>query len=171
MDNIIVVIGCSNLKSLYKRMDLAINEFRSSEYEFISEKCNTTVILKYLILSGGISNKKTFIKAEIMEEYALSLGIDKKFIIKDTTSNTTYEIFKNIKDLSLSEISNFFINKKITICTSPFHLRRCILLSNFILKDYNVNYIKTDEEITKDMEDLENIYIIQILNILTNEII
>lgn len=172
MDNIIIVIGCSDLNTLYKRMNKAIDEFKSSTYEYFSDIYNTNIILKYLILSGGLSNKKSFIKSEIMEEYALSLGIDKKFIIKDTKSNTTYELFKNIKYiLGLSDISRIFQNKNITICTSSYHLRRCILLSNFLLKDYKINYIQTDEEITKDREELENSYIIQILNILTTELL
>ena len=78
---------------------------------------------------NGVSNQNdsTIPEAIKMKELALSLGVNKEYILIDANSNNTFENIENAMNLLPNNIDH------ISIVTSEFHLKRCyaILKKNY----------------------------------------
>jgi uncharacterized SAM-binding protein YcdF (DUF218 family) len=133
MIEIIIVLGNSTDGVYQKRVDRAIEHFTQNSSE------------SYIMFSGLKAN------VENMYNYALSkLGSKyEKFLLKENKSTTTVE---NIL-LSMKIIKNLFpkvIN--LTICTSTYHIKRSIIITNLLCKHFNTKFIHTSEPITPEQK-------------------
>ena len=162
---ILIVLGNRNNKIMKKRVDCAIKDFLKTPSEHISEEMtNNSCILKYILFSGGSNDGVSKPEGAIMmDEYACG-KIDKKFIKLEILSKTTIENLVNSKEM----IEEFYgkigipstydcLRPNICICTSTFHIRRAIILSQLIFSGYNIRYIHTEEDISEDEIKRENI--------------
>ena len=125
--NVAIVFGNSN--EYKERLNKAFELYKNGNIEKI-------------IVSGGYgyypSLKKEIIVPEAirMNQYALTLGFDKKDIIIEDKSKTTEE---NII-LSFELLKNkHFDFKNLLLISSDYHIKRCYELALNILKNYNTN--------------------------------
>jgi uncharacterized SAM-binding protein YcdF (DUF218 family) len=141
---IIIVLGCRNIEIMKKRVDRAVEYFNSSPAQkIINDKA---VRVKTMIFTGGGTDIS---EAEIMKEYA---NIDEKYVILESHAMNTYENLiytKQIIDSQYGKLGQ--VHPNIVICTSSFHLRRVIIMALLLFKNYNVQFIHTNEDI--NLED------------------
>ncbi|WP_077852492.1 YdcF family protein [Clostridium felsineum] len=78
---------------------------------------------------GGVYNK--YIEADIMANFAESLGIPNSCLIKEGKSRNTYENIKN--SIKIMEQRNWL---SAMVVTSPWHIRR----SNYFLSKCSIKY-------------------------------
>lgn len=78
---------------------------------------------------GGVYNK--YIEADIMANFAESLGIPNSCLIKEDKSRNTYQNIQN--SIKIMEDKNW---SSAMVVTSPWHLRR----SNYFLAKFNITY-------------------------------
>jgi uncharacterized SAM-binding protein YcdF (DUF218 family) len=79
-----------------------------------------------VIVSGGQGTEEKITEAEAMKRYLLDHGIKEDRIIKEETSTSTMENFKNTKEILLQ---NHVENPRVLIVTNDFHLFRSKLLA------------------------------------------
>jgi uncharacterized SAM-binding protein YcdF (DUF218 family) len=79
-----------------------------------------------VIVSGGQGTAEKITEAEAMKRYLLDHGIKEDRIIKEETSTSTMENFKNTKEILLQ---NHIENPRVLIVTNDFHLFRSKLLA------------------------------------------
>ena len=78
--------------------------------------------INYIIFSGG-KVYNTYEEAAIMEKYAISLGLDKKIIIKENKAISTYH---NL--LYCTKIMNEHNFNSCLVVTNGWHLRKLIIM-------------------------------------------
>lgn len=78
---------------------------------------------------GGVYNK--YIEADVMANFAESLGIPNSCLIKEDKSRNTYQNIQN--SIKIMEDKNWSSSM---VVTSPWHLRR----SNYFLSKFNIIY-------------------------------
>ena len=77
-------------------------------------------------------------------------------------------MLENIFQSSISLYSKV----NITICTSSFHIKRTIILTNLLSKgNFDFNFIHTNEPVTKSLELQEEKNIFNLLNDYTNNVL
>jgi uncharacterized SAM-binding protein YcdF (DUF218 family) len=79
-----------------------------------------------VIVSGGQGTAEKITEAEAMKRYLLDHGIKEDRIIKEETSTSTMENFKNTKEILMQ---NHIENPRVLIVTNDFHLFRSKLLA------------------------------------------
>ncbi|KNY27170.1 YdcF family protein [Pseudobacteroides cellulosolvens] len=94
------------------------------------EYINKNKDVKKIVLCGGKGTDEKFTEAYVMEKYLLSNGIDRKILIKEEKSSTTYE---NIK-YATGIIDNIDKNsdRKIALVSNDFHVFRAKLIADRI---------------------------------------
>lgn len=151
---IIIVLGNNCDDIIKKRVDKAIQEFNSSPCDYFSYTLKEYIPCKLLLFSGGSSSSIS--EATRMKEYAMSRGIDQKFIIIEEKSKTTIENIINSEKM-LRESPTFEITlPKITICTSSCHISRAMLISKFYFGQYDLSFIHTNEIVSEKERMREN---------------
>jgi hypothetical protein len=149
MTEIVLVLGNRNPQKLAKRMTRAIEHFNSSPAVIDDPFFPGGVVVKYLLLSGGSSDgvsKPT--GGEMMEKFALSHGVDKKFLIVENDSRNTEENFGKSLDIieKMFPLKDAF-SPLITVCTSTSHITRSMVMAEMILKNYSLKFIHTNEHV------------------------
>lgn len=146
---VIIILGNSKPDILKKRVDRAVEEFFSSDYEY--EIPGGKVETKYILISGKPSAKR-------MKEYTMSKGVEERFIkLEDKSMNTIENITFCKKMLDQMASATYEHNKPVvTICTSSFHIKRSIVLTKMILDCYETNFIHTRETVTREEYEREH---------------
>ncbi|MCP3681763.1 MAG: YdcF family protein, partial [bacterium] len=117
-----------------KRVNRALKEFYSSPNEYVYDSVRS-IPTKMLLFSGGSSDGISKPEGAIMmNDFALSKGVDKKFMTIEDKSRTTVENLINCKmildrNYRKRECFSSGCLPKLTICTSTFHIRRVIVLA------------------------------------------
>lgn len=96
-------------------------------------------LVKNFIFSGGkmLIDSGIYEEADIMKDYAMKSGLPSSNIYTAYNSHSTFESLKNAFDL-LKSIENF-TPKNITLITTAFHMKRCLLLADKMFsKDINI---------------------------------
>ena len=96
-------------------------------------------LVKNFIFSGGkmLIDSGIYEEADIMKDYAIKSGLLSSSIYTAYNSHSTFESLKNAYDL-LKRIENF-TPKNITLITTSFHMKRCLLLADKMFsKDINI---------------------------------
>jgi len=156
----IIVLGNRTRDIMEKRVNRALKEFYSSPHEYVYDSVRS-IPAKMLLFSGGSSDG--FSKPEgaiMMNDFALSKGVDKKFITIEDKSRTTVENLINCKmildrNYRKRECFSSGCLPKLTICTSTFHIRRVIVLAKMILPEYELSFIHTDEKVSDKKQQHE----------------
>lgn len=166
---LIVVLGNRTPSITKKRVDRALEEFYRSPCDRFNEFEQKYEQTKYIFFSGGSSDGVSVpTGADMMETYALSRGLDKKYILKETVSMTTVENMietgKFIKDANRS----VSFSPRLTICTSSFHIRRAVVLAKFYLGEYSLNFIHTNEPVSKKEVANESMLISRFVDFYSN---
>jgi uncharacterized SAM-binding protein YcdF (DUF218 family) len=168
MINVVLVLGISDFNVLNKRLDRAIQEYKSFQQNFFPEEGQQQ---NFYLMISGCGRKRSH---EYMFNYA-SKYIDPKYIIVEDKSMTTYEnltfSFKILEDMFQS-IDSLWSKVNITICTSSFHIKRTIILNNLLSKsNFDFKFIHTNESITKSLELQERKNILNLINEYTNYVL
>lgn len=138
----VIVLGCRVKNG---RPSLMLRDRLNAAYEYLEKNPNSICIV-----SGGKGADESISEAECMYKYLVDKGIDKKRLIKEDKSKTTYENFefsaKIIKEKSLSN--------SVAVVTNDFHEYRASLLAKKLSLDfgsvpsktvyymYPVNYVR-----------------------------
>lgn len=96
-------------------------------------------LVKNFIFSGGkmLIDSGIYEEADIMKDFAIESGLPFSNIYTAYNSHSTFESLKNAFDL-LKSIENF-TPKNITLITTAFHMKRCLLLADKMFsKDINI---------------------------------
>lgn len=96
-------------------------------------------LVKNFIFSGGkmLIDSGIYEEADIMKDFAIESGLPSLNIYTAYNSHSTFESLKNAFDL-LKSIENF-TPKNITLITTAFHMKRCLLLADKMFsKDINI---------------------------------
>ena len=166
----IIVLGNRTRDIMEKRVNRALKEFFSSPYEYV--EAPNSIAIKMLLFSGGSSDGVSKPEgAVMMNDFALSKGVDKKFMAVEDKSRTTVENLVNCKKI-LDRNHNYEhlgFRPKLTICTSTFHMRRAIVLAKLILPEYELSFIHTEEEVPEKIRQHEWILLRRYLEIMCEE--
>ena len=138
----VIVLGCRVKNG---RPSLMLRDRLNAAYEYLEKNPDSICIV-----SGGKGADESISEAECMYKYLVDKGIDKKRLIKEDKSKTTYENFefsaKIIKEKSLSN--------SVAVVTNDFHEYRASLLAKKLSLDfgsvpsktvyymYPVNYVR-----------------------------
>lgn len=166
----IIVLGSSNKNIIKKRVDVAIEYFNRYNAELRDlDLYDNGYIEQYLILSGGGSpvldrdknvpaNKRCIAQteSEYMRQYAILKGIPQQFILTESKSVNTEQNIINSKKM-VDTFSYGGINTDIIICTSKFHALRAKVISQNIMKGYNLSFIYPEEEVSFEQHNKEMI--------------
>ncbi|KRQ87112.1 vancomycin high temperature exclusion protein [Caloramator mitchellensis] len=115
----IIVLGCKVRGEepsyfLKERLDLALSLYNEG-------------YSKYIIVTGGQGENEDVSEAEAMKRYLIRYGVDKKFIIEEDKSYSTYENLFNSVDI----MKNMGFNSAI-IVSNKYHLKRASLIARKI---------------------------------------
>tara|TARA_Y100000389_G_scaffold49463_4_gene45180 strand:- start:2773 stop:3288 length:516 start_codon:yes stop_codon:yes gene_type:complete len=149
----IIVLGNRTQDIMEKRVLRALKEFYGSPYEYIEPP--NSLPTKMLLFSGGssdgVSNPEG---AVMMHDFALTKGVDEKFVVVEDKSRTTVENLVNCKEIleRYHRYHHLGCRPTITICTSTFHIRRAIVLSKLILPEYELSFIHTEEKVPENIQ-------------------
>lgn len=109
-------------------MTMTLRNRMEDSYNYLENNINC----EYVVVSGGMGPGESISEAEAMERYLLSKGIDKKRIIKEEKSTSTYENLLFSKAL-IEEHSRKNIDEvDVKLSTSNFHSLRTLLLAKDI---------------------------------------
>ena len=138
----VIVLGCRVKNG---RPSLMLRDRLEAAYDYLEKNPDTVCIV-----SGGKGADESISEAECMYKYLVDKGIDKKRLIKEDKSKTTYENFefsaKIIKEKSLSN--------SVAVVTNDFHEYRASMLAKKLSLDfgsvpsktvyymYPVNYVR-----------------------------
>lgn len=163
----IIVLGNANEKIMKKRVDRAVEYY---EHAMLLEKFNDDEYREktFIMMCGGTSGNGL---AKNMMKYAVNEhGMDPDIFILEEKSKTTVENLSNAKkivDIMFPYSSCDY--PRIVVCTSKFHIKRSSVVSAFIFGNNRVDYICTNEEISREENDRElrllDKYLGKILNI------
>jgi uncharacterized SAM-binding protein YcdF (DUF218 family) len=158
MVEIIIVLGNRNKIIMEKRVNRAIEYFKTAEEASISDYTGKKEIKRYILFSGGSSDGKSKPEGAIMMRDYSSKLIDEKFILVEDKSKDTIENLEFSKKL-IEEmfLEPFGYKPPITICTSSFHIKRTIILAKLILNGYPLKFIHTNETISEKEDTREAI--------------
>jgi len=122
-DNVdyIYILGAGIIED---RPTLELNYRLDKTVEYITKNKN----VKKIVLCGGKGTDEKFTEAYVMEKYLLSIGIDKKMLIKEEKSTTTYENIKYASEI-IEKIDNNF-DKKVALVSNDFHIFRAKLIAD-----------------------------------------
>ena len=153
---IILVLGNRNPSITKKRVDRALEYFNSSPKEYFDEALQEETICQYLLFSGGSSDGISKPEGAVMMESLVKDSIPEKFCLIEKESRNTIENLVKSRKL----IESLFGDKvcyfpTIVVCTSSFHIKRSAVLASFILKDYPLEFIHTNEEVTPEEHQKE----------------
>ena len=141
-DTVIIVLGNKNSAIMEKRVDKAIEYFYSLYYP-----CET-VQNKWLLFSG-------YNESNEMYNYALSKGIDEKYLITENKSTDTVENMEMCYELLQKKFPKTdYRMPNIVVCTSSFHINRSFVIAMKVFKQ-NITMIHTDEDISDEQHDHE----------------
>ncbi len=122
-------------KEIPTKIDVAIVFGNKNEYKERIDKLlefYDSGLVKKIVLSGGKVFLSKLPEAHLMQEYAISLGINEDDIIVESKSKTTEEnilyTLKTLKDKNVYP-------KNILLISSDYHIKRCLQLTNKILKE------------------------------------
>ncbi len=96
-------------------------------------------LVKNFIFSGGkmLIDSGIYEEADIMKDFAIKSGLPSSNIYTACNSHSTFESLKNAFDLLKS--IEYFTPKNITLITTSFHMKRCLLLvDKMFSKDINI---------------------------------
>lgn len=96
-------------------------------------------LVKNFIFSGGkmLIDSGIYEEADIMKDFAIESGLPSSNIYTACNSHSTFESLKNAFDLLKS--IEYFTPKNITLITTSFHMKRCLLLvDKMFSKDINI---------------------------------
>ena len=96
-------------------------------------------LVKNFIFSGGkmLIDSGIYEEADIMKDFAIESGLPSSNIYTVCNSHSTFESLKNAFDLLKS--IEYFTPKNITLITTSFHMKRCLLLvDKMFSKDINI---------------------------------
>nr|QBK87418.1 MAG: protein of unknown function DUF218 [Marseillevirus LCMAC201] len=147
MIEIIIILGNRNIPILKERVVRALEYFYLSPAEITSDFFPEPQIVKYILFSGGASDGKSKPEGAVMMEKYCTGKIDPKFCLLETTSRNTAENLINSKQLIEKMFPSNFTQPKITICTSTFHIKRSMILTELIFRNYTTNFVHTHEQI------------------------
>ena len=168
MINVVLILGISDIKILNKRLDRAIEQYKSFEKDFYPQEGDQQ---NFYFMISGCGRKRTH---EYMFEYA-SKYIDPRYIIVEGKSMTTYQnlVFSfEMLENTFQCNTTLYSKVNITICTSSFHIKRTIILTNLLSKgNFDFNFIHTNEPVTKSLELQEEKNIFNLLNDYTNNVL
>lgn len=168
MVEIIVVLGNSTEGIYQKRVDRALEYFNShDDNEVVYYEGGNFVITRYILFSGVKKN------VENMYNYALSkLGdSNERFLLKESKSRTTVENILFSMDVVAKRFvieANFQDTVTLTVCTSKYHIKRSILITNLLCKNYKTKFIYTNDPITLEQEANEEMNTRNFLNYYTS---
>lgn len=165
MIEIIIVLGNSTDGIYQKRVDRAVEYFNSKDdNEIIDYEGGDLNVKRYILFSGVKKN------VENMYDYALSKLGDpsyKRFLLKESKSRNTVQ---NIL-FSMDVVSNTFMIEAnfqdtvtLTVCTSKYHIKRSIIITNLLCKKFNTKFIYTNDPITPEQEYSEEVNTRNFLN-------
>jgi uncharacterized SAM-binding protein YcdF (DUF218 family) len=149
----IIVLGNRTQDIMEKRVLRALKEFYGSPYEYIEPP--NSLPTKMLLFSGGSSDGVSKPEgAVMMHDFALTKGVDEKFVVVEDKSRTTVENLVNCKEIleRYHRYHHLGCRPTITICTSTFHIRRAIVLSKLILPEYELSFIHTEEKVPENIQ-------------------
>eukprot|EP00164_Ancoracysta_twista_P001815 GFYU01002384.1.p1 GENE.GFYU01002384.1~~GFYU01002384.1.p1 ORF type:complete len:191 (-),score=17.73 GFYU01002384.1:394-966(-) len=163
----IIVLGNSDPDISKRRVDRAVEEFYKSPHENVDPvtKCRTR--RKILLFSGACCSNGSGmyvpgsrkVKAKVAEgtmmmQHARKQGVDDWFMYAETESRTTMENLSNCKALieSLYPQPMEGGSTRLTICTSTFHVKRTMVLSQYLLPQYQTRFIHTREIVPADVQ-------------------
>ncbi|GAA0741822.1 YdcF family protein [Clostridium oceanicum] len=112
--------------------------------ELFNRGCANNIICS----GGGVYNK--YIEADVMVDFAESLGIPNSCLIKEDKSSNTYQNIQN--SIKIMKDKNW---SSAMVVTSPWHLRR----SNYFLSKFNITYKMEKSDYPKEFS---YIYIVAI---------
>jgi uncharacterized SAM-binding protein YcdF (DUF218 family) len=89
------------------------------------------------IICSGSNNKSKYVEAEVMKQYAISLGVPENCLIKEDKSLNTYRNIVN--SIEVMKDKNW---STAIVVTSPWHIRR----ASYLLSKFHIIYLmkKTD---------------------------
>ena len=151
MVEIIIVLGNRTPTISHKRTQTALEYFKSSPPQIYSELTSTLEINKYLLLSGGASNGISKPEGAVMMYNSIrAQGIEKQYCIIEKDSRNTIENLRFSKKIIENMFKTLDYKPQITICTSTFHMKRTIILSKLIFEGYQLQFIHTKENVSKE---------------------
>lgn len=107
------VHGTTPSRALRARLDSAV--------VFLNEHENT-----YVVVSGGQGPQEDITEAEAMAEYLIEHGIDEARILREEAATSTYENFKNSRELIAQRSGS---DAKVAFVTSEYHILRAGLIA------------------------------------------
>lgn len=136
---VIIVLGNANKEIMEKRIDRALSFFNSTkDKDCFSEYTWKMEISTHILMCGGTKGCGL---ASTMKKYAVSQGIDEKFIMMESESKTTVENLSNARNI----LNKFSYKPHVIVCTSSFHLKRSAVITKFLFNDYMTEFIHTEE--------------------------
>jgi len=151
----IIILGNSDVKILNKRVDTAVNYFLSNSQAYYDYTLEDYIPIRKFILSG------TLLEVQSMNDYIKEKwNFEEKYIILESQSKNTIDNIKN----SMAIIDDKELNPLITLCTSSFHIKRTFVLAHYYLHKTRLNFIHTQEPITKDQFKRESEILNNFLN-------
>ena len=104
-----------------KELSLTLQKRMEKGFEYLNNNPEA-----YVIVSGGQGPDEEITEAEAMKKYLLDRGITETRIIKEETSTSTMENFKNSKEIVRKNKSGKI---RVLIVTNDFHMFRAKLLA------------------------------------------
>ena len=157
---IIIVLGNRNKDITEKRVNRAIKELQSTPY-VIFDPAGVPKYVTKLLFSGGSSDGVSKPEGAIMmQDYALTKGLERECMVVEDKSRTTVE---NLHFCRVMLEDSYPYNEvgwwrpEIVICTSSFHIKRATVLAKLIMPLYSseMSFIHTEEEVSKEQQNHE----------------
>lgn len=117
--------------TLKSRMDKAITVYNANKF-------------KYLFLLGGAAHNQ-IVESEVMRNYAIENGIERKFIYIDSLSNTTIENTMNL--LQIIDNQDLKVESAVLI-SSKYHLHR---IAGLIENNSKIKYLNVGAKYPKSI--------------------
>ena len=103
-----------------------------------------------LMMSGDSENREEHDEANVMKNYALSLGVDSEDIVEDPYGINTYD--------SIWRAKYVYGAQKIVICTQKFHLYRAVYIARKLgMEAYGVDCLEREYHGAKLLYELREL--------------
>jgi hypothetical protein len=167
MVKIVLILGHIDRDILMRRLDIGIKKF----LEIRGEKYRDNEIFgikNYIMLVPG--NGESINKCTEMYEIVNRI-IEEKYIIWNCYPGSTHEVIES----SFNFLNKMFpssenVNIDCIICSSAYHLKRLLVISNFLnAYNFKLDYLVTNENISKEQNITELLGINMFLNYYINQ--
>ena len=168
----IIVLGNRKRDIMEKRVNRAIKELHSTPHVTFDPDTGVPNYVTKLLFSGGSSDGVSKPEGSIMmEEYALTKGIERECMHVEDKSRTTVENLEFCRTI-LEDAHPYntvgWWRPEIVICTSSFHIRRATVLAKLIMPLYKISFIHTEEEVSTEQQDHEWSLLFNYINAMCN---